>query len=117
LKIGWDKKPFLWESLILSTFSTSSDAFRDLLEKAREFSKEEDRGLSKIYILGSWNWITAVAKPARSFNSVILDGDLSTTIYKDASNFFANRDWYYKSGVPYRRGYLLYGSPGCGKTR
>eukprot|EP01080_Neovahlkampfia_damariscottae_P011604 gene11604-4847_t len=113
---GWDKKPFLWESLILSTFSASSDAFRDFLEKSREFSKEEDRGLSKIYILGSWKWITAISKPARSFDSVILDGDLSTKIYNDASNFFANKEWYYNSGVPYRRGYLLYGPPGCGKT-
>jgi len=24
--------------------------------------------------------------------------------------------WYYDRGIPYRRGYLLYGPPGCGKT-
>ena len=27
-----------------------------------------------------------------------------------------HQDWYAKRGIPYRRGYLLYGPPGCGKT-
>ena len=25
-------------------------------------------------------------------------------------------EWYRSRGIPYRRGYLLYGPPGCGKT-
>ena len=25
-------------------------------------------------------------------------------------------NWYHSAGIPYRRGYLLYGAPGCGKT-
>jgi hypothetical protein len=89
--------------LVLSTFSTSSEAFKDLLEKSRNNSEEQDKGMSKIYIMGNWRWMVAVSKPARSFNSVVLDGDLSTKIYSDASQFFESKNWYYQNGVPYRR--------------
>ena len=30
--------------------------------------------------------------------------------------FFKKENWYNKMGIPYRRGYLLYGCPGTGKT-
>jgi mitochondrial chaperone BCS1 len=93
--------------LVLSTFSTSSEAFKDLLEKSRHNSEDQDKGMSKIYIMGNWRWMVAVSKPARSFNSVVLDGDLSTKIYSDALQFFESKNWYYQNGVPYRRVTLL----------
>lgn len=33
-----------------------------------------------------------------------------------SQEFLASRDWYAERGLPYRRGYLLYGPPGCGKS-
>jgi len=35
---------------------------------------------------------------------------------EDAREFFSSRDWYRERGIPFRRGYLLHGDPGCGKT-
>lgn len=33
-------------------------------------------------------------------------------------NFFLNnKKWYYEKGIPYNLGIILYGEPGCGKTR
>lgn len=37
-------------------------------------------------------------------------------IIEDAQNFFNSEDWYRNRGIPYRRGYLFFGPPGCGKT-
>jgi chaperone BCS1 len=35
---------------------------------------------------------------------------------RDAELFFGRREWYASRGVPWRRGYLLHGPPGTGKT-
>lgn len=34
----------------------------------------------------------------------------------DARDFLASEVWYAERGIPYRRGYLLHGVPGSGKT-
>jgi chaperone BCS1 len=35
---------------------------------------------------------------------------------EDVEDFIARQQWYVDRGVPYRRGYLLYGPPGSGKS-
>jgi chaperone BCS1 len=61
-------------------------------------------------------WEKALSKKPRALNSVILDEDLATDLLADARDFLKSADWYQSVGIPYRRGYLLYGPPGCGKT-
>ena len=34
----------------------------------------------------------------------------------DVKNFLSSSKWYEDRGIPFRRGYLLHGPPGCGKT-
>lgn len=45
---------------------------------------------------------------------MILDQDKAERILKDIKEFVATPKWYSERGIPYRRGYLLYGPPGCG---
>lgn len=47
---------------------------------------------------------------------MILGGRIKEEILEDAHEFLTSRDWYAQRGLPYRRGYLLYGPPGCGKV-
>jgi chaperone BCS1 len=47
-------------------------------------------------------------------NSYIPDKD---NIQKEIDFFLNNKEWYIKKGIPYNLGILLYGEPGCGKTR
>ena len=39
------------------------------------------------------------------------------SIIKKIDFFLNNKEWYLKKGIPYNLGILLYGEPGCGKTR
>ncbi|EPY33230.1 mitochondrial chaperone BCS1 [Strigomonas culicis] len=45
-----------------------------------------------------------------------MPGDLAKQLADDVRCFLRSGDYYRNLGVPYRRGYLLHGPPGCGKT-
>lgn len=52
----------------------------------------------------------------RPLKSVVLDEGVSDRILRDCREFIQNPQWYADRGIPYRRGFLLYGPPGCGKS-
>ena len=58
----------------------------------------------------------AFNRKPRNAESVILDVDHADSLLKDARAFLNKSEWYNDMGIPYRRGYLLHGPPGCGKT-
>jgi len=54
---------------------------------------------------------------ARLLNSVIPSSEPGPVpLVEDMRSFLGQEEWYADRGIPYRRGYLLHGPPGCGKT-
>jgi hypothetical protein len=51
-----------------------------------------------------------------SWDELVLPGDLAQRIREDVSSFLGARELYARYGVPYKRGVLLTGPPGNGKT-
>jgi hypothetical protein len=51
-----------------------------------------------------------------SFDSLVLDGTLKQQIRDDFAQFLASREAYETHGVPWKRGAILIGPPGNGKT-
>merc|ERR1711925_59540 len=43
-------------------------------------------------------------------------GGVGEGIVQDVTEFVNSVSWYRDRGIPYGRGYLLHGPPGCGKT-
>ncbi|KAJ7613109.1 P-loop containing nucleoside triphosphate hydrolase protein [Roridomyces roridus] len=62
------------------------------------------------------SWARAVTKNRRAFSTLILPGGVKETLLADAREFLESEEWYNFAGVPHRRGYLLYGEPGTGKS-
>ena len=49
-------------------------------------------------------------------SSIFLDAVLKKSLLGDVEKFIGSQAWYNSCGIPYKRGYLFYGPPGCGKT-
>lgn len=52
----------------------------------------------------------------RPMESLYFDSRVLDELLADVHNFIQSEGWYRRLGIPYRRGYLLYGEPGTGKT-
>ena len=50
------------------------------------------------------------------WNSVVMDANVHRMVRRDFELFFEREDWFRQHNLPYRRGYLLWGAPGNGKT-
>lgn len=53
---------------------------------------------------------------ADSSKAVLFYDDLVLTAVRDMERWRHNEDWYASRRIPWRRGYVLHGLPGCGKT-
>jgi chaperone BCS1 len=63
---------------------------------------------------GDWRFVTS--RPQRPLQSIVLDAGVKELLISDARDFLRSKAWYSSRGIPFRRGYLLYGAPGSGKT-
>jgi len=106
-----------WETLTLTTLSLRPTLFQELLQEAKEAALLREEGKTLIFQSYGHEWRPfGTPKTIRPFGSVILDGNASEEIFQDVSEFLKSHDWYLARGIPYRRGYLLHGPPGCGKS-
>ncbi|WWC87130.1 uncharacterized protein L201_002016 [Kwoniella dendrophila CBS 6074] len=64
------------------------------------------------------NWIDPIPRPTRPWLSVILPDEVKEPLLQDVKDFLSDEEteWYCARGIPHRRGYLLQGKPGSGKT-
>lgn len=89
----------------------------DFLRAVCEWSTEV-RGEILVFDGGYWykdQQLFEAIKSA-SFDNLTLPADLKREIQDDFANFFASREVYERRGIPWKRGVLLIGPPGNGKT-
>lgn len=103
------------ESFTLRIFSRNKELARQLIQECRDKALPDDGKLDlRVSNYNCWT-LRARSRPRR-LASVVLDGDQADDLLADMRAFLAGSDWYQATGVPYRRGYLLHGPPGNGKT-
>ncbi|KAF9256975.1 P-loop containing nucleoside triphosphate hydrolase protein [Marasmius fiardii PR-910] len=105
-------------SLKVSVVARNNDILKKLvLDAKREYEKDAEH---RVHIFladttyGCWRWNGARQK--RPMSSIVLQPGVKDMLLADCKDFLASEDWYAERGIPFRRGYLLHGVPGSGKT-
>jgi hypothetical protein len=81
-----------------------------------EFDFEPMRSTSIFSWDGTNGWQYTKDRASRTFNSVLIPSDLQQEIEADLERFTKSRERLTRLEMPWRRGYLLEGPPGTGKT-
>eukprot|EP00698_Gefionella_okellyi_P015498 TRINITY_DN4376_c0_g3_i1.p1 TRINITY_DN4376_c0_g3~~TRINITY_DN4376_c0_g3_i1.p1 ORF type:complete len:486 (+),score=128.09 TRINITY_DN4376_c0_g3_i1:122-1579(+) len=113
------KIPTQWlDSIVIQKLGRDSTLLRNLCREAYRESQTRDQEQTVIYRADDANsrWRRLSERRIRPFESVVLDEGLAESLLADVERFMSRGEWYQARGIPYRRGFLLYGPPGCGKT-
>ncbi|PNF40850.1 Mitochondrial chaperone BCS1 [Cryptotermes secundus] len=106
-----------WETVTLTAFGRDKHMYFSILEEARQMALRKHEGKTIMYTAMGSEWRQfGHPRKRRPIQSVVLDTGVAERILYDVKEFIANPGWYSDRGIPYRRGYLLHGPPGCGKS-
>jgi len=107
------------EKITLSTFGRRKEPLEEFIRAAMAHRIARELNKIAIYVPNPFNhsdWMRAKLGNNRKLASIVLKKGQTEAILADLHRFFASHDRYEVLGIPWRRGYLLYGSPGTGKT-
>ncbi|PGG95228.1 hypothetical protein GX51_08303, partial [Blastomyces parvus] len=116
-----------WTSLdhvTVSCLGRDTAFLKGLLDEAQQAYVRRDGDKTIIYRAargpGGQNatWSRCMARHPRPISTVVLDKSQKENFMNDLKDYLhpLSKRWYTNRGIPYRRGYLFSGPPGCGKT-
>jgi len=106
-----------WEKIQFTTYGQSTEIFQSILTEAFDLCMREEEGKTLIFTSWGADWRQfGQPRKKRPMHSVILDSGISDRLLSDVHEWLNASAWYSDRGIPYRRGYLLYGPPGSGKS-
>ncbi|KAI0169034.1 BCS1 N terminal-domain-containing protein [Hypoxylon sp. FL1284] len=112
------------EEISISCFGRNPWVLKELLLEARQLYLQKDEHKTLIYrgtlkpASTEPTWQRCMARASRPFSTVILNEETKQNLIADVTDYLrpSTQRWYANRGIPYRRGYLLHGPPGTGKS-
>ncbi|KAL3426893.1 mitochondrial chaperone bcs1 [Phlyctema vagabunda] len=110
------------EPLVIMVLGRSVVPIKRFLDTCRDFAEKQREAFVTVRANKSeyhdHAWDTTILRPIRPLETVHFDEAMKAKLVADIRNYLdpATRRFYNARGIPYRRGYLLHGPPGTGKT-
>lgn len=104
------------ETFVVKILTRNRKAVLDLLYEARSVATPPDVERVEVLVPDFQSWDESARRLPRAIESVILPEGMAEGLVADIETFLASEHWYTDRGIPYRRGYLLHGPPGSGKS-
>lgn len=117
LRVRRSRKSNGYEQLTISVVARNNAILKQLVLQAKKEYEAEAVHRIQIYFAdsyGSWRWTDSRHK--RPLSSIVLNPGVKEMLISDTKDFLKSEKWYADRGIPFRRGYLLYGVPGSGKS-
>ncbi|KAJ3676897.1 hypothetical protein LUZ60_002621 [Juncus effusus] len=96
---------------LLPAYLTHLSGSADMLERS-----SRTRRLYTNSQRGGGAWMSVPFRHPSTFETLALDPSVKSQLLADLSAFAEGRDFYRRTGRPWKRGYLLHGPPGTGKS-
>lgn len=122
VELVWDGQPLHYYGFEIQKESStenvvligtkSNAALRKFHRTFDEYAQTRARKTREIIVANGEN----IPIPSISWDDVILPPGFAEDIRANVNGFFQSRERYRDLGIPYRRGFLFAGPPGCGKT-
>ncbi|KAK3127174.1 hypothetical protein QOZ80_7AG0569380 [Eleusine coracana subsp. coracana] len=77
---------------------------------------QRQRRTLQIFMNRSFKWRGITHRHPATFDTLAMDSRLKQSIVADLDRFLKRKDYYRRIGKAWKRGYLLYGLPGTGKS-
>lgn len=103
-----------YNSIVVTGPARSKDKVHEFANGVGTIAREENFYRGKKLELG--RRIRFLNLPARTWESLVLDREIKDEIWANTIGFLANRERLAGYGIPAKRGVLLVGEPGTGKT-
>lgn len=104
------------EYFTIKIFGRDRSVAHKLIEEAREVALPKEEYRVQLHECSRGYWNIAGRQTARNLDSIVLSENVTQDAVQDIDRFLKSRKWYTDRGIPYRRGYMLYGPPGNGKS-
>lgn len=105
------------EIVQLTTLWAHRHVFEEVFGEAHRLAAKANEGKTTVFSARGMEWASlGDPRKKRPLGSVVLDEGVKESIVGDVQDFLSRQQWYVDRGIPYRRGYLLFGPPGSGKS-
>lgn len=108
--------PISQETFVVKMLTRDRAKVEVLLRETYRATTRDDSDRINVNVVRWGDWYSQGKRRRRSIDSVILKDGLMEDLLADVQKFRESEQRYIDRGIPYRRGYLLYGPPGSGKS-